>query len=461
MRSMKDIQHIFRAYDIRGIYGEDLTQEIMMNIGKGLAEFMRRRTMERCLVGADIRVTSPTLSNALIAGISSGGVDVTTVGTAAFGVALYAGWRKKFDVIAYVTASHLTPEWNGLKLYYEEGQGFPEEDIVEIKEIVVSGKYPSCGWEAAGKVDFLEYSREYVEHLGTVFRMKRGLKVVVDCGNGSNSLTARDVFPATGIDATHIFDEPDGTFPNRQSEPTPEALTALIEAVIREQADFGVAFDGDGDRGVIVDDRGRVLSADQVGIILGLDMLRKKKGLVLANVESSMAVEKVLIPRGAEVKRIKVGHTFLTLEAKEHGAMLGIERSGHMIIPEVFLFDDAMIIPLALGQFLSEQEKKLSDIVDGIPGYPKGSSNFDCPDLVKFDVISRLQKKFAEEYDRVNIMDGVRVDLDNGWGLIRASNTSPVVRITVEADTEKDLNELVDFFEKEYKDAVEWVAARG
>jgi len=455
---MEDIQHIFRAYDVRGIYGEDLTQEIMLNIGKGLAAFMQRNNMGRCLVGADIRITSPTLLSALISGISAGGVDVTSVGIASFGVALFAGWKKKYDVIAYVTASHLTAEWNGLKLYYEEGQGFPEEDIVEIKDIVVSGEYGSCGWKDAGNVDFLRHTKEYVDYLRSVFHMKRKLKVVVDCGNGSNSLTAPEVFSAVGIDAVHLFDEPDGTFPNRQSEPTPESLTALMDLVQKENADFGVAFDGDGDRGVIVDDRGRVLSADPVGIILGLDLLRRKKEPILANVESSMAVEKVLIPEGAEVIRIKVGHTFLTLEAKKHGAMLGIERSGHMIIPEVYLFDDAMIIPLQLARFLSEQDRKLSDIVDGIPSFPKHTTNFDCPDLVKFGVISRLQEKFSREQDRVNIMDGVRVDLDNGWGLIRASNTSPVIRVTVEADSDKDLKELVAFFEDEYRNALDYVS---
>lgn len=458
MRSMEHIRHIFRAYDIRGIYGEDLTQEIMLEIGKGLGTFMHGKGMKRCLVGADIRITSPTLYHALIAGISSCGIDTTSVGVASFGVALFAGWKKKYDVIAYITASHLTAEWNGLKLYYEEGQGFPEEDIEAIRDIVMSGEYHTPGWREAGTADVLQHTQEYVDYLGNVFSMKRPLKAVVDCGNGSNSLTASDVFPATGIEATYIFNEPDGTFPNRQSEPTPEALTVLVEEVTAKGADFGVAFDGDGDRGVIVDDRGRVLSADQVGIILGLDMLEKKKGLILANVESSMAVEKVLIPEGADVMRIKVGHTFLTLEAKEHGAMLGIERSGHMIIPEVFLFDDAMIIPLRLAQYLSEQDKKLSDIVDTIPDYPKRSTNFDCPDLVKFSVIKELQEKFSREYGRVNTLDGVRVDLDNGWGLIRASNTSPVVRVTVEADTHDDLDQLVGFFNDEYKAALEKVS---
>ncbi|MCK4614140.1 MAG: hypothetical protein KAU14_04985, partial [Thermoplasmata archaeon] len=380
MRNMQDIKHIFRAYDIRGIYGKDMSPEIMLNIGKGLARFMKENDRKRALVGADIRITSPTLCSALISGLTSGGIPVTSVGVASFGTTLFAGWQKHYDVIAYITASHLPPEWNGLKLYYMEGQGFPEEDLMKIRDYVLSGELPELNWDGVGDMDLLDYSREYVDYLASRFPLQRVMKVVVDCGSGSMSLVVRDVFNAVGINAEFMFCEADGHFPYRPSEPTPESLTALIERVKTTGADFGVAFDGDGDRGVIVDDSGRVLSADPVGIILGLDLLRKKKGLILANVESSMAIEKVLIPAGAEVKRIKVGHTFLTLEAKEHGAILGIERSGHMIIPEIYLFDDAMIIPLRLAKFLSEQDKKLSELVDDIPSFPKHTTNFECPD---------------------------------------------------------------------------------
>ena len=420
MRNWMDIKHIFRAYDIRGVYGEDMDPEIMLQIGKAVGAFMREKSLDRALVGADIRVTSPTLSHALIAGITSQGIEVTTLGTASFGTTLFAGWQKKYDVIAYVTASHLTPEWNGLKLYYMEGQGFPEEDLMRIRDIALAGEIHAPGWDGVKGVEALSCTEEYVNYLSTKFPLKRKVKVVVDCGSGSMSLVARQVFQAVGIDAEFLFCEADGRFPHRPSEPTPDVLGALIQAVKESGANFGVAFDGDGDRGVIVDDRGRVLSADPVGIILGLDLLREKKGLILANVESSMAIEKVLIPAGAEVKRIKVGHTFLTLEAKKHGAILGIERSGHMIIPEIYLFDDAMIIPLRLAKFLSEQDKRLSDIVDTIPSFPKHTTNFDCPDEVKFGLISHLQEKFSKEYEKVNTLDGVRVDLEHGWGLIRA-----------------------------------------
>jgi phosphomannomutase len=254
------------------------------------------------------------------------------------------------------------------------------------------------------------------------------------------------------VELTELFCDVDPKFPNRESEPTPESLTKLSETVVSQQADFGIAFDGDGDRGVIVDNTGRVLSADPVGILLGEDILKNKKGIVLANVESSMAVERVLEPLGATVNRIRVGHTFLTLEAKKQDAILGIERSGHMIMPEYFLFDDAMVIPLRIAEILSKIDEPLSQMVDRLPNYPKDTKNYDFPDNKKFIVIDNLKNKFTDEYDKVNTMDGVRIDLEHGWGLIRASNTSPVIRLTVEADSENELNRLMTLFNNELKD---------
>jgi phosphomannomutase len=253
------------------------------------------------------------------------------------------------------------------------------------------------------------------------------------------------------VELTKLYCEVDPKFPNRESEPTPESLTKLSETVVSEQADFGIAFDGDGDRGVIVDNTGRVLSADPVGILLGEDILKNKSGIVLANVESSMAVERVLEPLGATVNRIRVGHTFLTLEAKKQDAILGIERSGHMIIPEYFLFDDAMVIPLRIAEILSKTDEQLSTLVDKLPNYPKKTKNYDFPDNKKFIVIDNLKSKFSDEYDKVNTMDGVRVDVEHGWGLIRASNTSPVIRLTVEADNEAERDRLTNLFDQELK----------
>ena len=471
---MNEFEHIFRAYDVRGIYNQDLTIEIMTKIGLALGTFVRDelaagKEPKEVVVGNDIRATGDTLSGALIAGLLATGVKVTQVGTTSFGVTLFTGWQHKQDVSAYITASHLPPEWNGLKLYFGDGVGFPEENILALKKLALSddienlnkrSRVPRVDWDKIQPLDCVDYKQRYIEFMAERFKLERPLKTVLDCGNGSMCLTAPETFTRLGMETIELYCDVDPRFPNRPSEPTPENLTVLSETVRKEKADFGVAFDGDGDRTVIVDNTGRVLSADPVGIILGKNILAlgaKKGNVVLANVESSMAIEKVLEPLGAKVSRIRVGHTFLTLEAKKQGAVLGIERSGHLIMPEYFLFDDAMITPLRVAEILSRSERPLAEYVDELPLYPKTSYHFDCPDAKKFQVIENLQNKFAREYDndKVNTLDGVRVDLDEGWGLIRASNTSPVIRVTVEAVTEDELKRLSELFNGELKREME------
>ena len=443
---------IFRAYDLRGIYNDDLTGEVMLKVGLGLGEFIRTDVKgESAVIGCDIRTSSEIMRHTLISGLLSTGLKIYDVGMTSFGVTLFAGWKEKLAVSGYVTASHLTPEWNGLKLYYGDGVGFPEENFKAIQDLSTSGQWSSVPWDKIHRIEQLDYTKQYIDFMLDNFKPERKLKVVLDCGNGSACYTAPELFTALGMDLTKVFCDIDPTFPNRESEPTPQSLTKLSETVVAQGADFGIAFDGDGDRGVIVDDSGRVLSADPIGIILGQDILQHKKGIVLANVESSMAVERVLEPLGATVNRIRVGHTFLTLEAKKQDAILGIERSGHMIIPEYFLFDDAMVIPLRIAEILARAEVPLSELVNELPNYPKDTKNFDFPDTKKFQVIDNLKNKFAAEYDKVNTMDGVRVDLEAGWCLIRASNTSPVIRLTVEADNDDELKKLMNKFENELR----------
>ncbi len=452
------MDRIFRAYDLRGIYNEDLNAEVMLKVGLGLGQFILEDIDGKSIViGCDIRTSSEIMQNTLISGLLSTGLKVYDAGMTSFGVTLFAGWQEKLDVSGYVTASHLTPEWNGLKLYFGDGVGFPEENFKKMQQLSSSGTWTTVPWDKIERIEKIDYTQKYIDFMLKNFELERKLKIVLDCGNGSACYTAPEIFSNMDVELIRLYCDVDPHFPNRESEPTPESLTKLSETVASEGADFGIAFDGDGDRGVIVDNVGRVLSADPVGILLGIDILKEKKGVVLANVESSMAVERVLEPLGATVHRIRVGHTFLTLEAKKQNAILGIERSGHMIMPEYFLFDDAMVIPLRIAEILAKSDKPLNKLVDKLPNYAKGTKNFNFPDDKKFIVIDNLKKKFSDEYDKVNTMDGVRVDLEYGWGLIRASNTSPVIRLTVEADDDDELAKLKIMFENELNEQFDLV----
>jgi len=446
--------HIFRAYDIRGIFNDDLYPETMLMIGLALGTYAGKRDEKSVVVGNDIRTTSPLLSNALISGLLSSGIDVTNAGTTPFGVCAFSGWRLKKDIVAYVTASHLPPEWNGVKLYTGEGIGFSAAENETIRDIVLDGKGKEVSWSEVGNHREVDLRAEYIEYIAERFDRDifKGKKIVLDCGNGSMGLVALDVMKRVNLKAEALFSKPDPSFPNRPSEPTDASLGVLKAEVNRKRADFGVAFDGDGDRVAIVDDSGRMLSADQCGVIIAKALLEARKGTVLANVECSMLVERELERLGGKIERIPVGHTFLTMEASKRNAVLGIESSGHYVIPSFFPFDDAMIIPLKIADILVKTGKKLSELVDELPKYPKVRKNLQCDDDAKFEVMRVLAERLAKEYgaDRINTMDGIRIDLkeeeEEGWVLIRASNTSPLIRVTVEGATEEIKEKLMKEF---------------
>jgi phosphomannomutase len=450
------MEHIFRAYDIRGIYNKDITPETMYKIGLSLGNFTQTKLKGQSVaVGSDIRTTSEVMRTSVISGLLAAGLNVTDLGTAPFGEVLFGGWKLETDVTAFVTASHLPPEWSGLKIYTGEGVGFPEEYLLDLKKRVLDKTFVTVDWDSIKPLKYESFNTRYIEFMISKFKLDKPVSSVLDCGNGSACLTAPKIFKSLGIQTEELYCDVDPHFPNRSSEPNPETLKDLASKVVSSGAGFGIGFDGDGDRGVIVDNSGRVLTADTVGMIIGQDMLKGRSGVILANVESSMAVEKILIPLGGDVRRIRVGHTFLTLEAKEQGAFLGIERSGHMVLPDYFLFDDAMLIPLKIAEILSQTDKSLSELVDSIPMYPKRTINFHCEDQYKFSVITTLQKQFKDEYPNVNTLDGVRVDLEDGWALMRVSNTEPTIRLTVEASTEQLLEELSEKFQNALKIEIE------
>ncbi len=452
------MDHMFRAYDIRGIFGKDLTCDVMLNIGKALGTYVKKEYDGKPIsLGYDIRTSSPALAMCLKAGLNARGITVIDAGEVAFGEALFTGWRSEVPLIAFITASHLKSEWNGLKLYYGDGVGFPTEEIMRLKEMVKSCEGCDETWENVGYIRDVNMHQEYVGHFADTFKLgDAGLKVAVDCGSGAACLNAPDIMRAVGFDVVEVFCKPDPSYPTRDPEPADEHLGELKKVVVEQGCSFGVAFDGDGDRAVIVDDLGRTLGADVSGTIMAQHLVENgRPKMVIANVESSRVIESVLEPMGVEVMRIKVGHTFLTLEAKKHNAAIGIERSGHIIVPEVFLFDDAMVVPPVLGRVLADHGGKLSELVDALPKFNTRAVKVDAPDETKFDVIERLQEKFKAEYDKVNTMDGARVDLDKGWVLIRASNTSPMIRLTAEADTEEDLDALIEQFEKVLRAEIE------
>ncbi|MBW6461513.1 MAG: phosphomannomutase/phosphoglucomutase [DPANN group archaeon] len=448
---------IFRAYDVRGVYGKSLTDEVMEKIGLALSMLMKSKDMgSEILVGADIRSSSPALLDAFVRGATRGGLDVVNCGITSFGVALFSGWKLKKDVTAFITASHNPSEWNGIKFYDKECIGFFEDVNRELGEIVAHGVFVQP--DSVGKVLSVDMCDDYVKYLSDAFSIDKNVKVVVDCGNGSTSLSAPNVFAVVdNIDSTVIFDNVDPNFSDRGSDVEAENLQKLKSKVLETGAAFGVGFDGDGDRAGIVDDTGQILNSDQVTYALAKYMFSGNNDVLIINVECSMATEKQVEKMGGRVVRIPVGHTYMMQSAKEENAILGEETAFHFVIPQYFPFDDAILVPLKLAEILSKTDMKLSEIVSEFPLYPKRRVALDCPDDIKFDVVSNLKDNFIEQYgnEKVNTLDGVRVDFSDGWVLIRVSNTAPILRVTSEAISEQRMNEILENYSLIVKDVIE------
>ncbi len=457
----KEITNIFRAYDIRGVYGEDIDPQIFFKIGLAFGTFVQTNpefnsTEHIIYVAYDIRKTSSMLTHAFLSGLLTTGLNVQFSGEPLqFGTCMFSAWKQKAFATAFITASHLPPNWNGVKFYYGSGVGFSEEDNMKIRDIFLSESFLRSDWNKIGHLVINNHKNDYIEFLKSKFKLMKQMKVVVDCGNGTSCLAAPKILEAVGLDVVPLFCDVDPLFPNRESEPNEQSLKYLSEKVKAEKADFGVGFDGDGDRAIIIDNLGRFLLPDTSGIILAKYMLEETPEFnrIIVNVECSLGMERLLSPK-AVVERIKVGHTFLTAEAQKPKTLIGIESSGHMVFPMIYLFDDAMLIPLKMAEIMSRTDLKLSEVVDDLPKLNKRKVAITVPDDIKFEVINELLHRYKLEYTNIIDIDGIGISLENEWILIRASNTGPKIRITVEAETEARADELIAKFQKELDDKI-------
>ncbi len=453
-------KYLFRAYDVRGVFGTEIDPELLFNIGISVCNVVRKdlNRQPKLFVGFDVRQTSQMLTFAFISGaISTGAQVIFSENPYPFGVVLFSGLHEKADFTAFITASHLPPENNGVKFYYGDGVGFAEEKIAEIRDeyvrIVSSSPKQYVKWNEAVFVQKQVYFDEYVQFMENNFSLESSLEVIIDCGNGSASLSAPAVFEKCGYKTTLQWCDVDPTFPNRSPEPNEESLQMLSELVVSNKAKMGIAFDGDGDRAVIVDDVGRVIPADEIAIIIA-QYLRDhfsatiSDPLLLANISCSSAFEANL-QDSFTIKRIKVGHTFLTLESRVNRSrtLLGVESSGHYVFPQYFLFDDAMLLPLIVGKIIEKENKPLSELLSNIHKMIAIRKTFNCPDATKFKVIENIIVDLKQKYSNINDIDGLAITLEgDGYVLIRGSNTEPKIRLFAEASTKERVEEIAGQF---------------
>ena len=448
--------NIFRAYDIRGVYNEDLFAEDAVEIAQTFAEYIGGKGPVS--LSRDGRTSSPALEAAVSAGLSSSGIDVESFGLLPIPTANFATWQGGAAAGVYITASHNPAKYNGLRFRHSDGSGYTTQND-EIKKLFFEGKRRRSAWDKVGAIrhaDAEHWVDRYTHYLLKRLPGMRPLKVVLDPGNGAAAVTAPRLFTEAGFVVRVINGEVDGRFPNRDPHPTEKTIGGLCKAVKKEGAAFGVAFDGDGDRCVFADDRGRAVQTDKVGIIVAREIARRKRGAtILANMPCSMIVEEELhkVP-GTRVQRVRVGDVYVCEAIRKYDASFAMEISSHYFLPEFYIFDDPVLMALKVAQEIGESGKKLSELSDEIPSYPFVEKEIPVKDEVKFKAVKRLVKYYEGRGLQVDTTDGAKVPMKDGWGLLRASNTQPMVRLFAEAKTKGALKRIVAEMERDCARAV-------
>lgn len=438
-------RHIFREYDVRGIVGVDLDAEIARRVGRAYGTLVRAELpgrRPRVVVGRDNRPSSPELADALIEGLVGTGVDVTSLGTVPTPVVYWAEQKLGADGGIQITGSHNPPEWNGIKMTMLGGSVFGDtiQDIGRrVRELDVA--------EGEGSLSEAAVLERYIDDVAGRFSLPRPLKVVVDCGNGSGALVAVELLEALGIEVVPLFCESDGTFPNHHPDPTvDENLTDLIATVRETGADLGVAFDGDADRIGAVDERGRVVRGDMLLLLFGLDLLEREGPpcKLVFDVKCSQVLPDVFAAAGGEPIMWKTGHSLMKQKMKDEGAPLAGELSGHICVGggDYLGFDDALYDACHLIDLVARAERPLSALTDGFPSFESTPEiRIEVTEDAKFPLVERALEHFGARHEVIDV-DGVRVLFGDGWGLLRASNTQPVLVARYEARTAERLAEI-------------------
>jgi phosphomannomutase / phosphoglucomutase len=451
LESMQPNPHIFREYDIRGIVAQDFTGDVPELIGRAFGTELRRRNGGRSglvvAVGRDNRPTSPGLAEKIVAGLRAVGVDVVDYGTVPTPVLYYAAAKDDTDGGLQITGSHNPPEYNGFKMLMR-GRSVYGETIQGMRRMIETRDFES----GAGGYRERDILAEYLEDVGGRFQPKRPIRVVVDCGNGTGSVVAVDLLRRAGAEVIPLYCESDGTFPNHHPDPTvDEYIQDMIALVRSEKADLGVAFDGDADRLGAVDENGTIIRGDILLLLFGLDALQRLGApqKLIYDVKCSQALHEVYSAAGGEPIMWKTGHSLIKEKMKEVGAPIAGELSGHICFGEDYYgFDDALYGACLLVQLTASSAQPLSDRVAAFPHYVSTPEiRVEVTEETKFGIVERAVEHFRERYEVIDV-DGVRVLFDGGWGLLRASNTQPVLVLRFEARTEARLAELREIMEQ-------------
>ncbi len=441
-------EDIFRAYDIRGIVETALTPDAVQQIGQAFATEALSQGQNTVVIGRDGRLSSPELAQRLAQGLQAGGCDVIDVGMVPTPVLYYATHKLKTGTGIMVTGSHNPPQYNGLKMLIA-GNTLYGDGIKGLYRMIAENRVNT----ASGSYKEIDVLNDYHDTIVSDIKLERPLNIGVDCGNGVAGVIATRLFTDLGCKVTELFCDVDGHFPNHHPDPSkPENLVDLRNAIAQHSLDLGLAFDGDGDRVGILDDKGNILWADRQMMLYAADVLKRKPGAqIIFDIKSTTNLAREIRKLGGEPLMWKTGHSFIKAKMKETGAELAGEMSGHIFFKERwFGFDDGLYSAARMLEIISQQSETTSAMFSRLPdsfNTPELQINFEEGEHYKFMDRFIEQSQF-ENAEKVTI-DGIRVNYENGWGLVRPSNTTPCLVLRFEADDEAALQKIQSTFKEQ------------
>ena len=439
---------IFKAYDIRGIVETELTPEIVKLIGRAVGSESIEKGERGVVVGRDGRLTGPELSEALISGLIESGCHVVNIGMVPSPVVYFATHTKAATSGVMITGSHNPAEYNGLKIMIA-GETLSAEKIQSLYTRILENDFKT----GSGTSTSINIDQDYINTIKSDINLEKELNVVIDCGNGVAGNIAPQLFEALGVKLSKLFCLVDGRFPNHHPDPSkPKNLEDLIQEVIETKSDLGLAFDGDGDRLGLIDNKGKIIWADQQMMLYAKDVLSRNKGAkIIFDVKCTSLLPKVISDNGGEPIMSRTGHSFIKKKLKETNAALAGEMSGHIFFKERWYgFDDALYTAARLLEIVSKSNKSCSELFDEFPvnlSTPEININFDKHGQ-QFEAMDSLSKNIDFPGANINTIDGVRVDFDDCWGLVRPSNTTPCLVLRFEAKNNAALIGIQEKFNK-------------
>ena len=457
MKIIRNInKNIFREYDIRGVYPKDIDEDIAYTIGKAYGTYIKKYDESMCLVGHDNRLSSPMLNDALTLGILSTGVDVIDLGIVTTPMLYYARMLKQINAGIMITASHNPKDDNGFKFSINEVGNAKGKEIYDFRDFVLNNSFD----EGSGTLYRYNIKDEYYNLIDKNLKFgNRRLKVVLDCGNGTTSLFAKELYSKYPIDLTMLYDESDGSFPNHHPDPCVEDnLKDLKDKVKELKADVGIAFDGDGDRAGFVFENGNMMTSDFYAVLILRELFKNSKNKnALYDIKCSKIVKDEILKLGGTPHENRTGASYMMDSVIKENMIFGIEYSGHIYFNDGFPpITSGLYAGLKLLEILSNKEDKLSHLVSDVKKYyVTNEDRFEFTDDTKYEVIEKVKNYCNLKGYNMSLIDGVKVYFEDGWALVRCSNTGPNVTTRFEASTEERLesikNEFLNII-KEYKE---------